>query len=194
MFLPSDHDIVINLLKFIGENPDREGLKETPSRVLKSWMEMTQGYKQKPEEILTKDFYVGPYDEIIGLPWIEFCSNCEHHLLPFMGAAHVAYLPSLPNPRVVGVSKLARLVDCFARRLQVQERMAIQIADAMEEHLKPRGVAVVIQAKHLCMACRGVQKHQPVMITSAMRGVFRDEGPARAEFFRLVELTRPNGR
>jgi len=197
-----DKEIIVELLKFIGENPDREGLKETPQRVLKAWKEMTSGYAQNPAEILSKDFDAGSYDEIIGCNWIEFYSTCEHHLLPFSGSAHIAYLPGKPlndpelegGPRVIGLSKMARLVDCFSRRLQIQEQMTTQIANAMEEHLTPRGVAVVVQARHLCMACRGVQKHQAVMVTSAMRGVFREEGPARAEFFRLVELSRPNGR
>jgi GTP cyclohydrolase I len=188
------HAAVRTLLEYIGEDWEREGLQGTPERVVKAWDEMTKGYKEEPEKILVRDFDAGGYDQIIGCNWIEFYSTCEHHLLPFSGSAHIAYLPSKIEPRVVGLSKLARLVDCYARRLQIQEQMTMQIAMAMEKHLDPQGVAVVVQARHLCMACRGVQKHQAVMVTSAMRGVFREEGPARAEFFRLVELSRPNGR
>lgn len=181
---------VKHLLTFLGEDPDREGLKDTPRRVLKAWQEMTVGYHQKPEEILERDFDSHKYDQVIGCPFVEFYSTCEHHLLPFFGVAHVGYLPSQKNPRVVGLSKMARLVDCFARRLQIQERMTMQIADAMEAHLNPRGVAVIVIAKHLCMACRGVQKHKAKMFTSAMRGVFREGDGARAEFFKLIELAR----
>lgn len=186
--------VVKDLLAFIGEDPNREGLKDTPMRVLKAWREMTVGYDLLPEEILKADFEATGYDQIIACPFIEFYSTCEHHLLPFFGSAHVGYLPG-KSSRVVGLSKMARLVDCFARRLQIQEKLTMEIADVMEKHLDPAGVAVVIQAKHLCMACRGVQKHQAVMVTSAMRGVFRDEGPAREEFFKLIELAdRNNGK
>lgn len=181
-------DTIRELLTNIGEDPHREGLKDTPRRVVKAWQELTVGYDQNPKEILNRDFDAQSYDEVIACPWIEFYSTCEHHLLPFMGVAHVGYLPAKKKSRVVGLSKLGRLVDCFARRLQIQEQMTMQIADAMEEHLQPRGVAVVVMAKHLCMACRGVQKHKSVMVTSAMRGVFRKEGPARSEFFQLVYL------
>lgn len=184
----SGDDIVVRLLEYIGEDPNREGLKETPARVLKAWKEMTVGYSQEPSKILVKDFEVTQYDQIVACPFVEFYSTCEHHLLPFFGMVHIAYLPSKTNPRVVGLSKMARLVDCFSRRLQIQERMTVQIADAMDSFLNPQGVAVVVQAKHLCMACRGVQKHKAVMVTSSMRGVFREEGPARSEFFRLVDL------
>lgn len=187
-------NIVKDLLTFIGEDPEREGLKDTPIRVLKAWREMTVGYGLRPEEILGKDFEAGGYDQVIACPFVEFYSTCEHHLLPFFGVAHIGYLPGKAS-RVVGLSKMARLVDCFARRLQIQERMTMQIADVMEGCLAPLGVAVVVQAKHLCMACRGVQKHKAVMVTSAMRGVFREEGPARNEFFKLIELAdRSNGK
>jgi GTP cyclohydrolase I len=147
---------------------------------------MTVGYSQDPRQILARRFEA-QYDEMIICPWIEFHSTCEHHLLPFFGVAHVGYIPSAPDSKVVGLSKLARLVDCFARRLQIQEQMTQQIASAMQEHLDPRGVAVVVQAKHLCMACRGVQKHKAAMVTSAMRGVFLQYAP-RVEFFKLIEL------
>lgn len=187
--------IIVSLLRYLGEDPEREGLKETPQRVLKAWKEMTVGYGQDPAKILARSFSTDRYDQVIVCPWIEFYSTCEHHLLPFFGVAHVAYLPAEgPRPKVVGLSKLARLVDCFGRRLQIQEQMTAQIADALEVNLKPRGVAVVIQAKHLCMACRGVQKHKAVMVTSAMRGVFLKEQAAREEFFKLVDLAaKSNG-
>lgn len=191
--LPDAHEnyaqsLIRDLLTYLGEKPEREGLRETPHRVLKAWGEMTRGYKESPDKILNKTFESDTYDEVIACPFIEFYSTCEHHMLPFFGVAHVAYLPSKKKPRVVGLSKMARLVDCFARRLQIQERMTVQIADAMEKHLKPQGVAVVIRAKHLCMACRGVQKHKAAMVTSAMRGVFRKSASTRNEFFRLIEL------
>lgn len=186
------HEAVRILLRDLGEDPKREGLLDTPKRVVKAWREMTIGYEQDPKEILHRDFEAHKYDQIIGCPWIEFHSTCEHHMLPFTGFAHVAYLPSKTKARVVGLSKLGRLVDCFARRFQIQEQLTMQIADAMEQHLRPRGVAVVITAKHLCMACRGVQKQRSVMVTSAMRGVFRREASARSEFFQLVELASKN--
>lgn len=185
--------LIRDLLAYLGEKPYREGLKETPARVLKAWEEITRGYKESPGKILTKDFKADSYDEVIACPFIEFYSTCEHHMLPFFGVAHVAYLPSKRKPRVVGLSKMARLVDCFARRLQIQERLTVQIADAMEDYLNPQGVAVVIRAKHLCMACRGVQKHKAVMVTSAMRGVFRKSVSTRNEFFRLVDMAAHNG-
>lgn len=182
------------LLSYIGEDPNREGLQDTPDRVVRAWEEMTAGYTQSPADILSRDFDGGAYDEMIALPWIEFYSTCEHHMLPFSGFAHVAYIPSKKNPRVVGLSKMARLVDCFAKRLQIQEKMTMQVADAMQAHLKPAGVAVVIQAKHGCMACRGVQKHKSVMVTSQMRGAFRTGAAARSEFFQLVDLgSKHNG-
>lgn len=185
---------VRQLLRFVGEDDRREGLLDTPSRVVKAWTEMCAGYGQDPAKILARDFDAKNYDEIIACPWIEFYSMCEHHMLPFSGFAHIAYLPNPKQPRVVGLSKMARLVDCFGRRLQIQEKMTMQIADAMDKHLRPRGVAVVIQAKHLCMACRGVQKQKSVMVTSAMRGAFRKSAATRNEFFKLVDLAaRQNG-
>ncbi len=181
--LPSQgiaEEAVSTLLQLIGEDPQRNGLRETPSRVCKALLEMTAGYKEKPEEILGKVFE-DSYDEIVILKGISFTSLCEHHLLPFIGTADVGYLPG----KVVGLSKLARLVDCFARRLQLQERMTRQIAEALIEHLSAKGAAVVIRAVHSCMACRGVKKSGAEMITSAMLGVFRDEAKARSEFLEL---------
>lgn len=182
---------ITTLLAYIGEDPQREGLLDTPARVVKAWEEMTVGYSQDPANILARDFDAANYDEIIACPWVEFHSTCEHHLLPFIGHCHVAYIPAKKQPRVVGLSKMARLVDCYARRLQIQEKMTMEIADAMTKHLRPQGVAVVIQAKHLCMACRGVQKQKSSMVTSSMRGVFRKAASTRSEFFRLVELATP---
>jgi len=190
---PSDYPthLIEDLLKWMGEDPKRQGLRETPMRVLRAWREMTQGYHETPERILSREFTL-PYnqDQVIACTWIDFHSTCEHHLLPFSGVAHVGYLPKEHHGRVVGLSKLARLVDCFARRLQIQERLTCQIADTLNQVLQPRGVAVIIQAQHLCMVCRGVRKHESVMVTSAMHGVFREEGPARSEFMRLIELSR----
>lgn len=173
---------VKQILRFIGQDPTREGLLQTPARVVRAWSEMTAGYYQKPEEILGTTFGES-CDEIIVVRDIEFYSTCEHHMLPFHGRAAVGYLP---GERVVGLSKIARLVDCFARRLQIQERMTSEIADAMEEHLLAKGVGVVIRASHMCMAARGVRKPTADMTTSAMRGAFRTEASARAEFMRLI--------
>lgn len=182
-------DSVVRLLEFLGEDPNREGLQETPKRVVKAWKEMTRGYGQDPKAILSKNFDSGHYDEMICLTGAEFFSTCEHHMLPFFGHAHVAYVPNPSTNRVVGISKLARLVDCFARRLQIQEQLTQQIANAVEESLNPLGVGVVLEAKHFCMCVRGVEKQQSTMFTSSMRGCFH-QGPARAEFLSLVNLNR----
>ena len=180
-------DSVVRLLQFLGEDPTREGLVETPARVVKAWQEMTAGYRMDPAKILAKDFDGHGVDQLILCPNISFYSNCEHHLLPFFGVAHVGYLP---KKRVVGLSKMARVVECFARRLQIQEKLTEQVAQAMEDALKPLGVAVVVQAKHLCMSCRGVKQHSASMMTSSMRGVFASQAPARAEFFKLLDLAK----
>jgi GTP cyclohydrolase IA len=177
-------DLIREVLTAIGENPDREGLKETPKRVVKSWAELYAGYHQKPSEILSKVFEDGACDEVVLLKNIAFSSMCEHHMLPFIGNAHIAYLPA---GKVVGLSKLARLTDCFSRRLQIQEKMTAQIADSIEEHLKPKGTAVIIEAHHQCMSCRGVGKQNTVMVTSAMRGVFRENISARNEVLALIK-------
>jgi GTP cyclohydrolase I len=172
-----------DFLIYIGENPDREGLIDTPKRVVKSWAELYSGYDQDPAKILSTCFVDGACDEIVILKNIEFSSMCEHHVLPFVGSVDVAYIP---NGKVVGLSKIARLVECFAKRLQIQEKMTSQISDAINTNLKPKGVAVVIRAHHQCMSCRGVKKHQTTMITSSMVGVFRDDLNARQEFLRLA--------
>lgn len=173
-------DQVVRQLEFIGEDPNRDGLIETPRRVVKAIAEMTRGYKEDPKVVLAKTFDV-PYDEMVILRDIEFWSLCEHHMLPFHGRVHVGYLP---DKKVVGISKLARVVDVFARRLQVQERMTQQIANAIQEALKPQGVGVIVHATHLCMAMRGVQKPAD-MVTSCLLGTIR-EGGARSEFLKLA--------
>lgn len=182
-FIPTGlHESIRNLLRYIGENPDREGLLETPDRVLRSYSELFSGYHQNPASVL-KTFEDGACDEMVVLRDIEFWSCCEHHLLPFFGRAHIAYLP---NGKIVGLSKLARLLEVYSRRLQVQERLTTQITEALDKHLHPLGSACVIEAKHLCMICRGVQKQQSTMITSSLTGAFREKPEVRGEFFQLV--------
>jgi GTP cyclohydrolase I len=170
-------------LQGIGENPTREGLLKTPSRVAKAYHELMAGYAQDPRKILATDFDSDGYDQMVALREVEFWSMCEHHMLPFHGTATVAYIP---QKRVVGLSKLARLVDCFARRLQIQERMTQEIANAMMEHLRPRGVGVVVKAKHLCMTARGINKQNSEMVTSAVLGQMMVDSKARDEFLRLA--------
>ena len=170
------------ILKGIGEDPEREGLKDTPVRVAKAYMKLCEGYGKEPGEVL-KTVFSEKYDEMVVLRDIEIFSLCEHHMLPFLGKAHVAYIT---NKKVVGLSKLARLVEVFARRLQIQERLTEQIADAMEEFLKPIGCGVVIEAKHLCMTMRGVEKQNSVMLTSAIRGAFKEKPGVKEEFFRMI--------
>lgn len=172
------------ILSTIGEDPDREGLQDTPDRVIRSWAEIFAGYGQDPATILATTFSeVHGYDEMILLKDIPFHSTCEHHMLPFYGRAHVAYLP---NDRVVGLSKLARLVDCFGRRLQIQERMTRQIAVAIMEHLQPQGCGVVLEAEHGCMVCRGARKEGARMVTSTLEGEFKNVA-TRAEFMSLIK-------
>jgi GTP cyclohydrolase I len=175
-------DAVVTLLKYIGEDPERDGLAGTPERVVRAWRELTAGYAEDPADILSRTFEETS-DEMIILRGITFHSMCEHHLLPFQGTAAVGYLPG----KVVGISKLARLVHCFARRLQIQERMTRQIADAVQEHLGARGVGVIVRAQHLCMACRGVRQEETEMVTSAMLGTLRSDATSRAEFLRLCQ-------
>jgi GTP cyclohydrolase IA len=174
---------VRELLLAIGEDPDRQGLKETPARVARSYVEIFGGMWQKPEDVLTTSFEVA-HEELILVRDIEVYSTCEHHLVPFHGVAHVGYIPG-HDGRVTGLSKLARLVDVYARRPQVQERMTTQIADALSEHLKPLGVLVVIECEHLCMSMRGVRRPGSRTITSAVRGQLRDPA-TRAEAMGLV--------
>ena len=174
---------VSSTLATIGEDPLREGLLKTPERVAKSMLFLTQGYKQDAAEIMRSAVFEETYDEMILVKDIEVYSMCEHHMVPFFGKAHVAYIP---NGHIVGLSKIPRVVDVFARRLQVQERLTIQIKEAIEEALKPQGVAVVIEATHLCMVMRGVQKQNSVTTTSSMSGPFMDNAHTRAEFMRLI--------
>lgn len=171
---------VAALLRLVGEDPDRDGLRDTPARVVKALLEMTAGYDESPADILSTTF-AEHSDELIVLRGIDFHSICEHHLLPFRGVAHVGYLPG----KVVGISKLARLVHCFARRLQIQERMTRQIAEAVETHLDARGAGVIVAAHHLCMGCRGVKLPAAQLVTSAMLGALRNDPVTRSEFLRL---------
>lgn len=176
-------DAVIRLLSFVGEDPNRDGLAATPGRVIRSLAELTSGYGEDPAEILAVTF-AEACDEMIVLRGVSFTSLCEHHLLAFTGTATLGYVPGAG--RVVGLSKLARLVDCYARRLQIQERLTTQIADALVTHLAPTGAGVVILAEHSCMGCRGVRKPGAEMVTSALHGAFREIPEARAEFLALT--------
>jgi GTP cyclohydrolase I len=172
------------LIRWAGDDPAREGLVDTPSRVIRSYEEFFAGYTQNPHDILARTFSeVQGYDEMIVLKDIRFESYCEHHMVPIIGRAHVAYLP---RERVVGISKLARLVDAFAKRLQIQEKMTAQIADTLEEVLQPLGVGVILEATHQCMSTRGVHKAGASMVTSRMLGTFRDDPSTRREFLSIV--------
>jgi GTP cyclohydrolase I len=175
---------VRTLLRWAGDDPDRAGLLDTPQRVVRAFEEHFGGYRQEPAEILRTTFdEIDGYDELVLLRDIEFSSHCEHHLAPIVGRAHVAYLPV---HRVIGISKLARLVEAFAKRLQIQERMTVQIADTIQEVLEPRGVAVVIEATHHCMTTRGVHKPGTAMLTSRLTGCFRDDPATRRELLALL--------
>lgn len=184
-------DAVREILSMIGEDPDREGLAKTPARVVRSYHELCAGYQQDPADILSTSFEMDDVDEnieyrgMVLLKQIEFHSLCEHHLLPFVGKAAVGYVPG-DDGRVVGISKLARLVDVYARRLQCQERMTAQIADALVTHLEPRGVIVVVEAEHFCMQMRGVSKQSSSMTTSEVRGILVEDHKARAEALGLM--------
>ncbi len=175
--------LIRELLALIGENPDREGLLATPRRASDALRYFTQGYRIDVDEIIADSVFEEKNDEMVMLKNIDFYSMCEHHLVPFFGKCHVAYLP---DNRIIGLSKLARVVDVFARRLQVQERMTCEIAHAIERHLRPRGVAVVVEAQHLCMMMRGVEKQDSIATTSTMLGRFKEDAAARSEFFSLL--------
>jgi GTP cyclohydrolase IA len=175
--------LVRKMIALIGENPEREGLKKTPERYEKALKFLTSGYHQNLDHLLNGATFSVCYDEMVVVKDIEFFSLCEHHLLPFFGKAHVAYLP---NKKVVGLSKVARLVNMYARRLQIQERLTSQIAKAIEEKIAPQGVGVIIEARHLCMQMRGVEKQHGQAVTSAMLGAFRENKQTRDEFLALV--------
>ena len=172
-----------DLLKAIGENPNRQGLKKTPQRVRASFEYLTKGYQSHVRDVLNGAIFDEEYDEMVVIKDIDLFSLCEHHLLPFYGKCHVAYIP---NGKIVGLSKIPRIVDIFARRLQVQERLTSQIANSLRQALDPLGVAVVIEAVHLCMAMRGVEKQSAACVTSAMLGVFRSDRGTRSEFMNLI--------
>ena len=171
------------MLRALDPDPEREGLERTPERVARALAFLTKGYQEDPHRVVNGALFTEDYSEMIVLKDIDFYSLCEHHVLPFFGKAHVAYLP---NQRIVGISKLARLVEVFARRLQVQERMTNQIASTIQDQLNPLGVGVVLEAEHLCMRMRGVEKQNSVVTTSAMLGVFRERETTRAEFMNLI--------
>jgi GTP cyclohydrolase I len=179
--------LVTRLLKEIGEDPGRSGLERTPDRVARSLRYFTTGYAQNPIEILNGALFEVSYDEMVIVKDIEFYSLCEHHLLPFFGRVHVAYIP---NGKVLGLSKIPRLVEMFARRLQVQERMTVNIAETLEELLEPKGVAVVVEAMHLCMMMRGVRQQNASAITSSIRGEFEKDSKTRSEFMELLRRPR----
>lgn len=179
-------EAVRTLLRWAGDDPEREGLLETPQRVVNAYRDWFRGYEVSPQEYLRRTFEeVGGYDEMIVLRDIAFESHCEHHMAPIIGRAHVGYLPA---DRVVGISKLARVVDSYARRLQVQEKLTAQIAECIEQVLKPRGVGVVIDAAHECMTTRGIHKRGVSMVTSKMLGTFRDDARTRGEFLRFIDI------
>jgi GTP cyclohydrolase I len=178
-------ELIRKLLAELGEDPDREGLVSTPKRVEKAFRFLTGGYRTDIDEVLNNALFTVDYSEMVIVKDIDFYSLCEHHLLPFFGKCHVAYIPSR---RVIGLSKIPRLVDVFARRLQVQERLTNQVADTIQDKVAPLGVAVVVEATHLCMSMRGVEKQNSVAVTSAMLGAFRNNARTRMEFLELIRL------
>jgi GTP cyclohydrolase I len=189
LFSPADEQIrlaIRSILESVGENPDRDGLKNTPARVARMYAEILQGYHADPTALINSALFEVDYDEMVVVKDIEYYSLCEHHMLPFYGVAHVAYLP---HGKVLGLSKIPRVVDMFARRLQVQERMTRQIADFLNDVLHPRGVAVVVEGAHLCSMMRGVRKANARMVTSAVIGGFKSDARTRSEFFEHIRKT-----
>jgi GTP cyclohydrolase I len=180
--------LIRQLLAELGENPAREGLIDTPKRVEKALKFLTSGYDMDVDEVLNGALFTVEYSEMVIVKDIDFYSLCEHHLLPFFGKCHVAYIP---RTKVIGLSKIPRLVDIFARRLQIQERLTSQIADTIREKINPLGVAVVMEATHLCMSMRGVEKQNSFAVTSSMLGAFRDSARTRMEFLELIQLRSP---
>ena len=183
---PKLERIYAQLLGQIGEDLARQGLQKTPQRASEAFQFLTQGYNQTIDEVLNEAIFDEEYDEMVIVKNIEFYSACEHHLLPFLGRCHVGYIP---QKKIIGLSKIPRIVDMFSRRLQVQERLTRQVALALEEALNPLGVGVVIEAQHMCVMCRGVQKQHPIMMTNVMLGAFRDEDSTRAEFMRCIQAS-----
>ena len=183
---PELEGLYTKILENLGEDPSRQGLVKTPYRAAKAMEFLTSGYHQSVDKILNRAIFDEDYDEMVIVKEIEFYSLCEHHILPFWGKCHVGYLP---RKRIVGLSKIPRIVDMFARRLQVQERLTREIAESLETALDPRGVAVVIEGQHLCMMARGVEKQAPKMTTNVMRGTFREDSSTRAEFLRCIQVS-----
>jgi GTP cyclohydrolase I len=182
-------EAVTKVLELLGEDPTREGLLKTPNRVAKALKFLTEGYAQDPKEILGEALFSTSNDEMVLVRDIEFYSMCEHHMLPIIGRVHVAYIP---NGKVVGLSKIPRIVNVFARRLQIQEQMTEQIADAILETIQPKGVAVVVHARHMCMEMRGVQKINSTTVSSALRGLFKSDERTRNEFYNLINTPTPS--
>jgi len=180
---------ITKVLELVGEDPKREGLLKTPSRVAKAWSFLTEGYHQDPKEILSQALFTTSNDEMVVVRDIEFYSTCEHHMLPIIGRAHVAYIP---DGKVVGLSKIPRIVNVFARRLQIQEQMTEQIADAISESINPKGVAVVLHARHMCMEMRGVEKINSTTVSSALRGLFKSDQRTRSEFYNIINTPAPS--
>lgn len=183
---PQLEALYTKILEQIGEEPGREGLLKTPRRAARALQFLTEGYHQNVAEVLNGAIFTEEYDEMVIVKDIEFFSTCEHHILPFFGKCHVGYIP---HNKIIGLSKIPRIVDIFSRRLQVQERLTREIAVALQEALNPLGVAVIMEAQHLCMMARGVQKQSPKMMTNVMFGVFRNEGSTRAEFMRCIQVS-----
>ncbi|HRF56309.1 MAG TPA: GTP cyclohydrolase I FolE [Campylobacterales bacterium] len=181
--------LITEVLELVGENPDREGLAKTPARVAKAYEYIFGGYDKNPKEILNDALFESGSTEMVVVRDIEFYSMCEHHILPFFGRVHVAYIP---NGKVVGLSKIPRVVDIFARRLQIQEKLTEQIADALMETINPKGVGVVISARHMCMEMRGVEKMHSSTTTSALRGIFMKEAKTREEFYSIINTSGGN--
>ncbi len=185
----SFEDLVHEMLIRMGEDPKREGLTRTPNRVHRAFEFLTKGYQEDPDALLKKALFTVTYDEMVIVKDVEMFSLCEHHLLPFFGKVHVAYIP---NGKVIGLSKIPRLIEIFSRRLQIQERLTTQIAETIQKAIEPQGVGVVIEARHLCMMMRGVEKQHSAAVTSSMLGCFRDEQETRTEFLSLIR-SRANG-